>query len=118
MDGTALEEVIGDGICKGHRAKKLEAMRYGRASFQDIIRAKESIKSFMQRGEDTCAWGYSDGHVFWCVMNRWHGARKWGWIFPIGWGEVSEEEGHPSQLGWQNFSEGLLHGGEGVCRDS
>ena len=38
--------------------------------------------------------------------------------FSVGGGDVAEEEGHPYQLGWQNFAYGLLHGREGSHRDS
>ena len=79
-------------------------MVHGRARFQAILGAKESIKCFMQRGESACVWGYCAGRVLWHVVDGRHGTGKWGWIFPFGRGEVAEEEGHKSQLGWQNFS--------------
>ena len=47
VDGAALEEEIGDDIQKEDRARKFEAMIHGRARFQAIIGAKESIKCFM-----------------------------------------------------------------------
>ena len=50
VNGAALEEEIGDDIWKGDRARKFEVLRHGRASFQAILGAKESIKVYMQRG--------------------------------------------------------------------
>ena len=51
MDGSALEEEVGDNIRKGGQAKHFEAMRYGRARSQAILGAKKSINFFMQRVE-------------------------------------------------------------------
>ena len=82
VDDAALKEEIGDNIRKGDQSRKFEAMRHGCTCFQDIIGAKESIKGFIQRGEESCVWGYCDGSVLWHVVDRWHSASKWGWIFP------------------------------------
>ena len=77
MDRAALEEIIGDNIWKGDLAGNIEAVRYGRARFKAILGGNESIKGFMQSGEDAYVWGYCDGRMFWCVMDWSHGAGEW-----------------------------------------
>ena len=52
MDVAALEDGICDNIRKGDRAIKFEVMRHGLAGLQAILGAEESIKGFMQRGDD------------------------------------------------------------------
>ena len=78
MDEAALEEETGDNIRKGDWLRKFEAMRHGRTRFQAILGAKEIIKGFIQRGEESRVLGYCDGIVLWRVVDRWHGASKWG----------------------------------------
>ena len=82
VGGDPPENEIGDNIWKGARARNFEMMRHGRDRFQAILELKERIKGFVQRGEDEYVWGYYDGIFLWHVVDRWHGARKWVWIFP------------------------------------
>ena len=53
----------------------------------------------MQRVYDAYIGGWWDWTVLWIVVDKFYGASKWGWIFPIGWMELAEEEGPLSQLG-------------------
>ena len=104
MDGAAFEEEIGDIIQKGGRARKFEAMGHGCACFQAVLGEKKIVKCFMQRGKDTCVWGYCGRIVLWRVVDRRYGARKWWWIFSVGRREVAEEEVYPYYLVCQNFA--------------
>ena len=57
VDGATFEEEIGNDIRKGDRARKFKAMEHECARFQAVLGAKESVKCFMQRGEDACVLG-------------------------------------------------------------
>ena len=98
VDGAALEEEICDDIRKGAQARNFEVMRHGRARFQDILRAKESIKVFMKRGDNACVWGYCAGRALWNVLNGRHGSGKWG---------VSRGEGISISVGLAAFCLGV-----------
>ena len=77
VNEAAFEEEIGDDIQKGARARKFKSMGHVCARFQAALVAKESVKFFMQQGEDVCVWGYCDGIVLWHMLDRQYGDRKW-----------------------------------------